>query len=90
MKTIDIHISTKKKKFIIEKSNFVKIDRNKKKAHMQVKSRKLHSKNMLVGTQSHCSAANLSSSKGGTDFSIAAIMARGAASREPSEKSMSK
>uniref|UniRef100_A0A336MNJ7 CSON002409 protein n=1 Tax=Culicoides sonorensis TaxID=179676 RepID=A0A336MNJ7_CULSO len=45
---------------------------------------------MLVGTQSHCSANSLSSSKGGTDFSIAAIMARGASnSREPSERSMS-
>lgn len=57
---------------------------------MQVKSRKLHNKNMLVGTQNHCSANSLAASKGATDFSIAAIMARGAASsREPSERSMS-
>ncbi|KAG5674422.1 hypothetical protein PVAND_004394 [Polypedilum vanderplanki] len=45
--------------------------------------------NMIIGTPSHCAAANLANSKGGTDFSIAAIMARGASSREPSERSLS-
>ena len=52
--------------------------------------RKVHKKklnNMLLGTQNHC-AASLAS-KGATDFSIAAIMARGGSSREPSERSMS-
>lgn len=44
--------------------------------------------NMLLGTQNHC-AANLAASKGATDFSIAAIMARGGSSREPSERSIS-
>lgn len=43
---------------------------------------------MLVGTQNHCSTSALAASKGGTDFSIAAIMARGP-SREPSERSLS-
>lgn len=46
---------------------------------------------MLLGTQNnnnHCSA-NITASKSGTDFSIAAIMARGASSREPSERSLS-
>lgn len=59
--------------------------------------RKVHKKNidnnMIIGTQNHCAAANLSTSnlKGsGTDFSIAAIMARGGSSREPSERSISK
>lgn len=42
---------------------------------------------MLLGTQNHC--ANLAASKGATDFSIAAIMARGPSSREPSERSLS-
>lgn len=56
---------------------------------------------MLLSTQNHCptaaaaaaaavAAANLAASKGATDFSIAAIMSRGASSRESSEKSMSK
>lgn len=44
---------------------------------------------MLLGTQNHC-GANLANSKGATDFSIAAIMARGPSSREPSERSISK
>jgi hypothetical protein len=45
---------------------------------------------MIIGTQNHCAAANLANSKGGgTDFSIAAIMARGGSS-EPSERSISK
>jgi hypothetical protein len=59
--------------------------------------RKVHKKhlnnnnNMIIGTQNHCAAANLANSKGGgTDFSIAAIMARGGSSREPSERSISK
>lgn len=62
--------------------------------------RKVHKKhlnnnnnnNMIIGTASHCAAAaNLANSKGGgTDFSIAAIMARGGSSREPSERSISK
>ncbi|XP_055838900.1 T-box protein H15 isoform X2 [Episyrphus balteatus] len=44
---------------------------------------------MLLGTQNHCNG-NLAASKGATDFSIAAIMARGgASSREPSERSLS-
>ncbi|XP_055708993.1 T-box protein H15-like isoform X1 [Phlebotomus papatasi] len=43
---------------------------------------------MLLGTQNHC-GANLANSKGATDFSIAAIMARGPSSREPSERSIS-
>ncbi|CAD7079645.1 unnamed protein product [Hermetia illucens] len=43
---------------------------------------------MLLGTQNHCNG-NLAASKGATDFSIAAIMARGASSREPSERSIS-
>lgn len=58
--------------------------------------RKVHKKhinnssNMIIGTQSNCAAANLANSKlGGTDFSIAAIMARGGSSREPSERSIS-
>jgi hypothetical protein len=55
---------------------------------------KKHSKNnMIIGTQNHCAAANLATSNskgGGTDFSIAAIMARGGSSREPSERSLSK
>lgn len=49
--------------------------------------------NMIIGTQSDCAAANLATSNlkgGGTDFSIAAIMARGGSSREPSERSISK
>lgn len=55
------------------------------------KVHKKHSSNMIIGTSSHCAAANLANSKGGgTDFSIAAIMARGASSREPSERSLSK
>lgn len=43
---------------------------------------------MLLGTpnQNH---ANIAASKGATDFSIAAIMARGSSSREPSERSLS-
>lgn len=59
---------------------------------------------MLLNTQNHCptasaaavtaaaaaAAANLAASKGATDFSIAAIMSRGASSGESSEKSMSK
>jgi len=48
--------------------------------------------NMIIGTQ-HCAAANIATSNsksGGTDFSIAAIMARGGSSREPSERSISK
>jgi hypothetical protein len=55
------------------------------------KINKKHLNNMLVGTQNHC-AANLSASSKGaaTDFSIAAIMARGGSSREPSERSISK
>ncbi|CAO1366318.1 unnamed protein product [Diamesa hyperborea] len=46
---------------------------------------------MLVGTQNFCAAANLANNnlKSGTDFSIAAIMARGESSREPSERSIS-
>lgn len=59
--------------------------------------RKVHKKHnnnsMIIGTQNHCAAANLSTSNskgGGTDFSIAAIMARGGLSREPSERSISK
>lgn len=60
--------------------------------------RKVHKKhssknNMIIGTQSDCAAANLAISNlkgGGTDFSIAAIMARGGSSREPSERSISK
>ena len=57
--------------------------------------RKVHKKhttnNMLVGTQNYCAAANLANNnlKSGTDFSIAAIMARGESSREPSERSIS-
>ncbi|CAO1322917.1 unnamed protein product [Diamesa serratosioi] len=43
---------------------------------------------MLLGTQNHYAAAD-NNSKGGTDFSIAAIMARGGSSREPSERSLS-
>lgn len=49
-------------------------------------------KNMIIGTKNHCAAASISTSnlKGsGTDFSIAAIMARGGSSREPSERSIS-
>lgn len=48
---------------------------------------KIKVKKMLLGTQNHC--ANLAASKGATDFSIAAIMARGPSSREPSERSLS-
>lgn len=43
---------------------------------------------MLLGTQNQ-NHANIAASKGGTDFSIAAIMARGSSSREPSERSLS-
>lgn len=49
--------------------------------------------NMIIGTQNHCAAANLSTSNskgGGTDFSIAAIMRQNGSSREPSERSISK
>jgi len=54
------------------------------------KVHKKHMNNMIIGTQNHCAAANLANSKGGgTDFSIAAIMARGGSS-EPSERSISK
>ncbi|CAH1711341.1 unnamed protein product [Chironomus riparius] len=54
------------------------------------KVHKKHMNNMIIGTQNHCAAANLANSKGGgTDFSIAAIMARGGSSREPSERSIS-
>lgn len=45
---------------------------------------------MLVGTQNHANLANSQKGGGGTDFSIAAIMARGPSSREPSERSSSK
>lgn len=46
---------------------------------------------MLVGSpQSHANLANSQKGAGGTDFSIAAIMARGPSSREPSERSSSK
>lgn len=45
---------------------------------------------MLVGTQNHANLANSQKGAGGTDFSIAAIMARGPSSREPSERSSSK
>lgn len=45
--------------------------------------------NMLIGTQNHCAANLAAASKGATDFSIAAIMARGGSSREPSERSIS-
>lgn len=44
---------------------------------------------MLLGTQNQNHAANIAASKGATDFSIAAIMARGSSSREPSERSLS-
>lgn len=56
------------------------------------KVQKKHINNMIIGTQNHCAVANIatSNSKGGTDFSIAAIMARGSSSREPSERSLSK
>lgn len=57
---------------------------NQKKKKIKIKK-----KTMLLGTQNHC-AANLAASKGATDFSIAAIMARGPSSREPSERSISK
>lgn len=55
------------------------------------KVHKKHTTNMLVGTQNYCAAANLANNnlKSGTDFSIAAIMARGESSREPSERSIS-
>lgn len=43
---------------------------------------------MLLGTQNQ-NHSNIAASKGGTDFSIAAIMARGSSSREPSERSLS-
>lgn len=48
---------------------------------------------MLLGTQNqnqNQNHANIAASKGATDFSIAAIMARGSSSREPSERSISK
>lgn len=45
---------------------------------------------MLVGTANHANLANSQKGGGGTDFSIAAIMARGTSSREPSERSSSK
>lgn len=53
------------------------------------KKQKKHLNKMLLGTQNHYAAAD-NNSKGGTDFSIAAIMARGGSSREPSERSLSK
>ncbi|CAO1361429.1 unnamed protein product [Diamesa tonsa] len=43
---------------------------------------------MLFGTQNYYAVAN-NNIKGGTDFSIAAIMARSGSSREPSERSLS-
>lgn len=43
---------------------------------------------MLFGTQNYYAVAN-NNIKGGTDFSIAAIMARSTSSREPSERSLS-
>lgn len=47
--------------------------------------------NMIIGTQTLCAAANLVSTnlKGGTDFSIAAIMARGGSCQEPSGQCLS-
>lgn len=63
----------------------MKVD-HKKKVH------KKHINNMIISTKNHCAVANIATanSKGGTDFSIAAIMARGGSSREPSERSLSK
>lgn len=65
----------------------MKIDNKRKEHKLKVDN------NMIIGTKNHCAVANLSTSnlKGsGTDFSIAAIMARGGSSREPSERSISK
>lgn len=46
----------------------------------------------MITTQNRCAAANISTAnlKNGTDFSIAAIMARDELSRESSEYSISK
>lgn len=46
----------------------------------------------MITTQNRCTAANISTAnlKNGTDFSIAAIMAREELSRESSEYSISK
>lgn len=60
---------------------------------VQKKQSSKNNNSMIIGTPNHCTAANLSTSNtkgGGTDFSIAAIMARGSSSREPSERSLSK
>ena len=85
------------------KNKFAKIEKQKLKKSLRMKidhRRKVHEKHiinnsnsMIIGTKNHCTAANLSTSNsksGGTDFSIAAIMARGGSSREPSERSISK
>lgn len=48
--------------------------------------------NMIIGPQDHCADANLATSNpksGGTDFSIAAIMARGGSAQGHSERSIS-
>lgn len=49
--------------------------------------------NMItLGAKNHCAVENISTNsnlKGNSDFSIAAIMARGGSSREPSERSIS-
>lgn len=71
-----------------------------------VEGRNKTKKNMLLGTQTHAGAATVAAAaaaaaaalvasktgSSGTDFSIAAIMARGgnSSSREPSERSSSK
>lgn len=69
----------------------MKID-HRRKVHKKHLNNNNNNNNMIIGTASHCAAAaNLANSKGGgTDFSIAAIMARGGSSREPSERSISK
>lgn len=71
----------------LKKSYRMKID-HRRKVH-----KKQTNNNMTIGSQNHCAASNLATSNskgGGTDFSIAAIMARGGSSREPSERSISK
>lgn len=70
----------------------MKID-HRRKVHKKHNHHNNTNSSMIIGTQNHCAVANLSTSNskgGGTDFSIAAIMARGGSSREPSERSISK
>lgn len=68
----------------------MKID-HRRKVHKKHNNNNNNSSMIIGSAQNHCAAADISTSNsgkgGGTDFSIAAIMARGGLSREPSERS---